>query len=65
MGFYAPAQIVKDAQKHGVTLRPVDINHSAWDHALEEKGGNYCALHLGLRQVLWEINSLADQHIPL
>lgn len=51
MGFYAPAQIVKDAQKHGVTVRPVDINHSAWDNTLEEKDSNYCALRLGFRQV--------------
>ncbi|MGN6495558.1 MAG: error-prone DNA polymerase [Agriterribacter sp.] len=51
MGFYAPAQIVKDAQKHGVNVRPVDINHSEWDHTLEEKEGKYCALRLGFRQV--------------
>jgi error-prone DNA polymerase len=35
MGFYAPAQIVRDAQEHGVEVRPVDINHSDWDCALE------------------------------
>lgn len=51
MGFYAPAQIVKDAQKHGVNVRPVDINHSAWDNTLEEKDCNYCILRLGFRQV--------------
>ncbi|MBX2925955.1 MAG: error-prone DNA polymerase [Chitinophagaceae bacterium] len=51
MGFYAPAQIVRDAQKHGVAVRPVDINYSAWDNTIEEKDGNYCALRLGLRQV--------------
>ncbi|OJY89355.1 MAG: error-prone DNA polymerase [Sphingobacteriales bacterium 44-15] len=51
MGFYAPAQIVKDAQKHDVTVRPVDINHSAWDNTLEEKDGDYCSLRLGFRQV--------------
>ena len=51
MGFYAPAQIVKDAQQHGVTIRPVDINHSEWDNTLEEKDGHYCALRLGFRQV--------------
>lgn len=51
MGFYAPAQIVKDAQKHGVIVRPVDINHSGWDNTLEEKEGDYCALRLGFRQV--------------
>src|SRR5437660_8291628 len=31
MGFYAPAQIVRDAQTHGVTVLPVDVNYSAWD----------------------------------
>lgn len=51
MGFYAPAQIVKDAQKHGVNVRPVDINYSLWDNTLEEKEGDYCALRLGFRQV--------------
>jgi error-prone DNA polymerase len=35
MGFYAPAQIVRDAREHGVELRPVDINHSDWDATLE------------------------------
>jgi error-prone DNA polymerase len=34
MGFYAPAQILRDAETHGVTLRPVDANHSAWDCTL-------------------------------
>ncbi|KYP14039.1 error-prone DNA polymerase [Flavihumibacter sp. CACIAM 22H1] len=51
MGFYAPAQLVRDAQDHGVTVRPVDINHSLWDHSLEEKQGRYFALRLGFRQV--------------
>ena len=36
MGFYAPAQIVRDAQEHGVNIRPVDVNRSGWDCALEE-----------------------------
>jgi error-prone DNA polymerase len=35
MGFYAPAQIVRDACEHGVEMRPVDINHSFWDCTLE------------------------------
>jgi error-prone DNA polymerase len=50
MGFYQPAQIVQDAQKHGVVIRPVDINHSAWDCTLEEKEGKYYTLRLGFRQ---------------
>jgi error-prone DNA polymerase len=35
MGFYAPAQIIRDARDHGVTVRPIDINHSDWDCTLE------------------------------
>ncbi|HWK42493.1 MAG TPA: error-prone DNA polymerase [Croceibacterium sp.] len=35
MGFYAPAQIVRDAREHGVEVRAVDINHSDWDNSLE------------------------------
>ena len=35
MGFYAPAQIVRDARDHGVTIRPVSVNHSRWDCTLE------------------------------
>jgi len=46
MGFYAPAQIVRDAKEHGVEVRAVDVNHSEWDCTLEEG-----ALRLGLRQV--------------
>ncbi|WP_344700526.1 error-prone DNA polymerase [Sphingomonas limnosediminicola] len=46
MGFYAPAQIVRDAREHGVEVREVDVNESAWDCTLE--GG---ALRLGLRQI--------------
>jgi error-prone DNA polymerase len=51
MGFYAPAQIVRDAREHGVELRPVDVSCSDWDCTLEagERGG--FALRLGLRQI--------------
>jgi error-prone DNA polymerase len=35
MGFYAPAQIVRDAREHGVEVRAVDLNHSFWDCKLE------------------------------
>ncbi len=51
MGFYQPAQLIGDARKHGVEVRPVDINHSNWDNRLEEQSGKYCALRLGFRQV--------------
>ncbi|HEX6962946.1 MAG TPA: DNA polymerase III subunit alpha, partial [Lacipirellula sp.] len=35
MGFYAPAQLIRDAREHGVEVLPVDVNHSAWDCTLE------------------------------
>lgn len=50
MGFYQPAEIVIDARKHGVTVRPIDVNLSNWDNTLEEKIGAHCALRLGFRQ---------------
>ena len=50
MGFYAPAQIVGDAQKHGVEVRPVCINASRWDCTLEPTRGRWLAVRLGLRQ---------------
>ena len=39
MGFYAPAQLVRDAREHGVTVLPVDVLHSGWDSALERPTG--------------------------
>lgn len=50
MGFYAPAQIVRDARDHGVEVRAVDVNYSDWDCTLEPCGNGF-ALRLGLRQV--------------
>ncbi|ARQ13787.1 error-prone DNA polymerase 2 (plasmid) [Rhizobium etli] len=52
MGFYAPAQIVIDARKHGVEVRPVCINRSRWDCTLEEvEGTDRHAVRLGMRLV--------------
>ena len=51
MGFYAPAQIVRDARLHGVEVRPLDVNHSRWDCTLEPTDGRYLAVRLGLRMV--------------
>ncbi len=51
MGFYQPAQIVIDAQKHTVEVREVDVNHSLWDNRLEEKSGRYFLLRLGFGQI--------------
>ncbi|MEL6285730.1 MAG: error-prone DNA polymerase [Pseudomonadota bacterium] len=52
MGFYAPAQIVRDARDHGVTVLGVDVNHSDWDNTLEPApDGDGLAVRLGFRQV--------------
>ncbi|MGP9788904.1 error-prone DNA polymerase [Roseinatronobacter sp. NSM] len=51
MGFYAPAQIVRDARDHGVDVRPVCVNHSGWDNLLERRGDGALALRLGFRQI--------------
>jgi error-prone DNA polymerase len=51
MGFYAPAQIVRDARQHAVEVRPIDVNYSRWDCTLEPAGGRYMAVRLGLRMV--------------
>ena len=62
LGFYAPAQLVRDAREHGVIVRPPDINHSDWDSTLESlsvrerpaltpEGCGRFAVRLGLRQI--------------
>lgn len=62
LGFYAPAQLVRDAREHGIVVRPADINHSHWDCTLEAlepgeraaptpEGGGHSAVRLGLRQI--------------
>jgi error-prone DNA polymerase len=51
MGFYAPAQLVRDAREHNVEVRPPDINASDWDSTLERTLGPKCALRLGFHQV--------------
>ncbi|MFL5074678.1 MAG: error-prone DNA polymerase [Microvirga sp.] len=55
MGFYQPAQLVRDAREHGVELRPIDVNDSDWDCTLEPaeepKGLVRCAVRLGFRQI--------------
>jgi error-prone DNA polymerase len=47
MGFYHPATLVKDAQRHGVRFAPVDVQHSRWDCEVEEDG----TIRIGLRYV--------------
>ncbi|WP_374526297.1 error-prone DNA polymerase [Sphingopyxis sp.] len=51
MGFYAPAQLVRDARDHGVEVRAVDVNASHWDNSLERREDGSLALRLGFRQV--------------
>ncbi len=52
MGFYAPAQLVRDAREHGVEVRPVDVSFSDWDATLEGRSEDRgVAVRLGLRQV--------------
>jgi error-prone DNA polymerase len=51
MGFYAPAQLVRDAQEHGVTVLPPDVNYSDWNSTLEPIGTGGFALRLGMRQI--------------
>ncbi len=50
MGFYSPSQLLQDAQRHNIEVRPICINHSSWDHQLEQKG-QQLALRLGFRLV--------------
>ena len=66
MGFYAPAQLIRDAREHGVEIRPVDVNRSRWDHFLEPASrGPWLALRLGFRLVAGlreaEITKLVDR----
>jgi len=49
MGFYAPAQLVQDARRHGVEVRPVSVAHSDWDCTLEPDSATG-ALATGVRQ---------------
>lgn len=55
MGFYAPAQIVGDAKKHGVEMKPIDVNYSHWDNTLErissDSEDRKHAMRLGFRQI--------------
>ena len=51
MGFYAPAQIVRDMREHGVEVHPPDVNHSDWDTTLIPDGRGGVAVRLGLRSI--------------
>lgn len=59
MGFYQPAQIIRDAQKHGVSVKAIDANKSGWDCAVDySEGSDIPSLRLGLRLV----HSLRKDH---
>jgi error-prone DNA polymerase len=58
MGFYAPAQLVRDAQDHDVEVRPVDVNMSGWDNGVEVKSP------LPFRGEGWERGSLKETAAP-
>ena len=53
MGFYAPAQLIADAARHGVEMRPADVQMSEWDSSLEarERGSRQAAVRLGLGRI--------------
>ena len=51
MGFYAPAQLVRDAREHGVTVLPVDVLRSDWDCLLEGAGAPLREVRLGFNRV--------------
>ena len=51
MGFYAPAQIVRDARENGVEIRAPDVNFSEWDNTLEPVASGKFAIRLGFRQI--------------
>ncbi len=51
MGFYSPAVVINDAKRHGITVLPIDVNESAWEHDTRPAPGGAHAIRLGLRQV--------------
>ncbi|MFK3774994.1 error-prone DNA polymerase [Pseudomonas sp. NPDC089406] len=51
MGFYSPDQLLQEARRQGIEVRPVDVLHSQWDCTLEPLEGNQLAIRLGLRQI--------------
>lgn len=51
MGFYTPAVLVKDAQRHGLRVKPIDVQRSGWDCELEPEEDGTLSLRLGLRYV--------------
>jgi error-prone DNA polymerase len=65
MGFYAPAQIVRDARQHGVKVLPLCINHSRWECQLEPQNDGSHAVRLGFNMVKGLQNREAAQIVAL
>ena len=73
MGFYSPSQLIQDAERHGIEIRPIDVRISQWDHTLERRSSTTTnadshrwALRLGLRLVKGavQLNELSeDSHV--
>jgi len=65
MGFYAPSQLVQDARRHGVEVRPADVGTSDWDCSLERRsdGGTQPAVRLGLRLVAGFAQASAERQV--
>jgi error-prone DNA polymerase len=61
MGFYAPAQLVRDARNHNVEVRAPDVNFSDWDTTLEPVGPENFAVRLGLRQIDGMSQAMAER----
>ena len=51
MGFYAPAQLIRDARDHQIEVRPICVNTSKWDNILEHRSDGTLAVRLGFRQI--------------
>lgn len=60
MGFYHPATIVKDAQRHGLQVRPVDVTLSQWNCSLEAGEDGQCILRMGFRYVRGMSQTVSD-----
>jgi error-prone DNA polymerase len=57
MGFYSPSTLIEDARRHGVSVRPVDLMCSAWDHTLELRDGRTVVPHDGHVRVIRSVSS--------
>jgi len=65
MGFYAPAQLVRDAREHGVEVRPVDVCRSGWDTVLEGDGTGLRPVRLGLSRIVGLSQAVAERIVAV